>query len=176
MDIRHFVILECRHLANGCVLKCGCIGLMLFRNLSYLGTILCYINTIGIVPAYACNVCDVMQPLPNVHETKWMPHVKRDSDVAVHNSCACTMSQYKFLTRKFRNGERNLHCGVVHITSKWVSSLTLDCNGVFAIKAYATTCFVHMNSSSRACDVCLPFVRSQLTKINYTQSMEVYVK
>ena len=34
MDIRHFVILECRHLANGCVLKCGCIGLMLFRNLS----------------------------------------------------------------------------------------------------------------------------------------------
>ena len=43
-----------------------------------------------------------------------------------------------FLTRKFRNGERNLHCDVVHITSKWVSSLTLDCNGVFAIKAYTT--------------------------------------
>ncbi len=60
MDIRHFVILECRHLANGCVLKCGCIGLMLFRNLSCLGTIICYINTIGIVPAYACNVCDAL--------------------------------------------------------------------------------------------------------------------
>ena len=60
MDIRHFVILECRHLANGCVLKCGCIGLMLFRNLSCLGTIMCYINTIGIVPAYACNVCDAL--------------------------------------------------------------------------------------------------------------------
>ena len=41
-----------------------------------------------------------------------------------------------FLTRKFRNGERILHCDVVHITTKWVSSLTLDCNGVFAIKAY----------------------------------------
>ena len=41
MDICHFVILECRHLANGCVLKCGCIGLMLFRNLSCLGTIIC---------------------------------------------------------------------------------------------------------------------------------------
>ena len=60
MDIRHFVIIECRHLANGCVLKCGCIGLMLFRNLSCLGTIICYINTIGIVPAYACNVCDAL--------------------------------------------------------------------------------------------------------------------
>ena len=26
LDPRHFVIIECRHLANGCVLKCGCIG------------------------------------------------------------------------------------------------------------------------------------------------------
>ena len=63
MDTRHFVILECRHLANGCVLKCGCFGLMLFRNISCLGTIICYINTIGIVPAYACNifkVCDAL--------------------------------------------------------------------------------------------------------------------
>ena len=45
--------------------------------------------------------------------------------------------QSTFLTRKFRNGERNLHCDVLHITTKWVSSLTLDCNGVFAIKAYS---------------------------------------
>ena len=44
--------------------------------------------------------------------------------------------QITFLTRNFRNGERNLHCDVVHITTKWVSSLTLDCNVVFAIKAY----------------------------------------
>ena len=44
--------------------------------------------------------------------------------------------QITFLTRKFRNGERNLHCDVVHITTKWVFSLTLDCNGAFAIKAY----------------------------------------
>ena len=44
--------------------------------------------------------------------------------------------QITSLTRKFRNGERNFHCDVVHITTKWVSSLTLDCNGVFAIKAY----------------------------------------
>ena len=29
--------------------------------------------------------------------------------------------QITFLTRKFRNGERNLHCDVVHITTKWVS-------------------------------------------------------
>ncbi len=26
----------------------------------------------------------VMQPLANVHETKWTPHVKREIDVAVH--------------------------------------------------------------------------------------------
>ena len=44
--------------------------------------------------------------------------------------------QIMFLTRKFRNGERNLHCDVVHITTKWVFRLTLDRNGVFAIKAY----------------------------------------
>ena len=55
--------------------------------------------------------------------------------------------QITFLTRKFRNGERNFHCDVVHITTKWVSSLTLDCNGVFAIKAYCIS-----NSS----DILLP--------------------
>ena len=47
--------------------------------------------------------------------------------------------QITFLTRKFRNGERNLHCDVVHITTKWVFRLTLDCSGVFAIKAYGFT-------------------------------------
>ena len=63
MDTRHFVILECRHLANGCVLKCGCIDLMLFHNLSCLGTIICYTNIIGIIPAYACNVLNVCDAL-----------------------------------------------------------------------------------------------------------------
>ena len=47
--------------------------------------------------------------------------------------------QVTFITRKFRNEERNLHCDVVHITTKWVCSLTLGCNGVFAIKAYSLT-------------------------------------
>ena len=55
--------------------------------------------------------------------------------------------QITFLTRNFRNGERNLHCYVVHITTKWVSSLTLDCNGVFAIKAYR----VHVCTWLNAC-------------------------
>ena len=83
LDNHHFVIIECRHLANGCVLQCGCIGLMLFHNLSCLDTIICYINTIGIVPAYACNVwLPVVQPLANVQEAKWTPHVKREIDVA----------------------------------------------------------------------------------------------
>ena len=63
---------------------------MVFRNLSCLGIIICYINIIGIIPAYACNVLNVchafvqiLQPLANVHETKWTRHVKRDCDVAV---------------------------------------------------------------------------------------------
>ena len=60
LGTRHFVIIECRHLAKGCRLKCGCIGWMLFRNLSCLGTIICSINIIGIVPAYECNVCDAL--------------------------------------------------------------------------------------------------------------------
>ena len=48
LDTRHFVIIECRHLNKGCGLKCGCIGWMLFRNLSCLGTIICSINTISL--------------------------------------------------------------------------------------------------------------------------------
>ena len=60
LNTRHFVIINCRHLAKGCGLKCGCIGWMLFRNLSCLGTIICSINTIGIVPVYACTVYDAM--------------------------------------------------------------------------------------------------------------------
>ena len=51
--------------------------------------------------------------------------------------------QITFLTRKFRTWERNLHCDVVHITTKWVSSLALDCNGVFAIKAYGIAFVAH---------------------------------
>ena len=47
--------------------------------------------------------------------------------------------QITFVTRKFRHVQRNLHCDVVHITTKWVVCLTLDCNGVFAIKAYSAT-------------------------------------
>ena len=44
--------------------------------------------------------------------------------------------QITFVTRKFRNGQQNLHCDVVHITTKWVFRLALNCNGIFAIKAY----------------------------------------
>ena len=44
--------------------------------------------------------------------------------------------QITFVTRKFRNVERNLHCDVLHITTIRVARLVLDCNGVFAIKAY----------------------------------------
>ena len=52
IELRHlddslFVIEECRHLANGCTTKCGCIGLMLFRYPSCLGAIICVINAIA---------------------------------------------------------------------------------------------------------------------------------
>ena len=45
MDVRHFVIIESSHLANGCTIKCGCSGLMLLHALSRLGAILCDVNT-----------------------------------------------------------------------------------------------------------------------------------
>ena len=60
MDASYFVIIGCSHLETGCTIKCGCIGLMLFRNLPCLGTIRYYINIIGIVPVYACKVCDAL--------------------------------------------------------------------------------------------------------------------
>ena len=46
-----------------------------------------------------------------------------------------------FVIRKFGNVERNSHCDVLHITHIRVARLVLDCNGVFAIKAYGG---VHM--------------------------------
>ena len=57
MDARHCVIIECSHLPNGCTIKCGGIGLMLFRYLAFLGAIVCDINTIEFVSVYACRVC-----------------------------------------------------------------------------------------------------------------------
>ena len=41
-----------------------------------------------------------------------------------------------FETHTFGNVERNSHCDVLHITPSRVARLVLDCNGVFAIKAY----------------------------------------
>ena len=55
----------------------------------------------------------------------------------------CNTSQCEFVTRKFGNVERNSHCDVLHFTPVRVARLFLDCNGVFAIKAYsryANTC------------------------------------
>ena len=60
MDVCHFVIEEARHEANGCTIKCGCIGLIPFRYLSCLGAIIRDINTIGFVSVYACRVCDAL--------------------------------------------------------------------------------------------------------------------
>ena len=86
MDLRHFIIIECRHEANGCTTQCGCIGLILYRYLSCLGAIICDINSIGFVPVcmhsrprFSCKLCNSSLV---VHESKWTTHVKWESDVA----------------------------------------------------------------------------------------------
>ena len=55
--------------------------------------------------------------------------------------------QMTLFTPKFRNVQLNLHCDVVHITvtTKWAFRLTLDCNGVFAIKAYGISCNINVH-------------------------------
>ena len=45
------------------------------------------------------------------------------------------------VTRKLGNVECNSHCDVLHITPIRVARLILDCNGVFAIKAYIELTF-----------------------------------
>ena len=75
----------------------------------------CYINIIGIIPAYACNVlnvCDafvqILQPLANVHETKWTGNVKHDCDVAVR----CVTLPFALCTIF---SERGSHCIVTSL-------------------------------------------------------------
>ena len=68
-------------------------------------------------------------------EKSYKAHFNPDWEL---NLAACVSVQITFLMRKFRNVERNLQCDVVHVNTKWLSSLDLDCNDVFAIKAYCT--------------------------------------
>ena len=37
---------------------------------------------LNLVKTFVMLLLQVMQPLANAHETKWTPHVKRESDVA----------------------------------------------------------------------------------------------
>ena len=56
MDVLHFVLEECRHLANNCcTAKCGSTSLCLI--------ILCDVNTIGFVPVSALRACRVRDAL-----------------------------------------------------------------------------------------------------------------
>ena len=50
--------------------------------------------------------------------------------------CNTSQCELRSLRRKFGNVERNSHCDVLHFTPDRVANLVLDCNGVFAIKAY----------------------------------------
>ena len=64
----------------------------------------------------------------------------RENAIAIQNESGGNVQyvtmQITFVTRKFRNVERNLHCDVLNITTVRVARPVLDCNGVFAIKAY----------------------------------------
>ena len=62
--------------------------------------------------------------------------IQNESSDSIGGNVKYVTMQITFVTSKFRNEQRNLHCDIVHITTKWVFCLTLDCNGVFAIKAY----------------------------------------
>ena len=61
--------------------------------------------------------------------------IQRDAKDPFGGNMYYVTMQITFFTRKFQNVQRNLHCDVVHITTKWVFRLTLACNGIFAIKA-----------------------------------------
>ena len=54
-----------------------------------------------------------------------------------------------FVTRKFGNVERNLHCDVLHFTPIRVARLFLDCNGDVAIKAYSSKDNSHISGMIR---------------------------
>ena len=63
-----------------------------------------------------------------------------------------------FVTRKFGNVERNSHCDVLHIAPVRVANLVLDCNGVFAIKAYGASTYPGVR-------VNLPRIWGRLTQV-----------
>ena len=77
LDVRHFVFEGFRHLAKGCTAKCGCIGFIFVLSIICLGAIICNINTIGCVSAYARRVCDtfiwlqVVQPFTRRLHCPW---------------------------------------------------------------------------------------------------------
>ena len=91
----------------GCTIKCDCIGLILFRYLSYLGAIICDINTIGLYRENSIAIeSDAKDPFGG-------------------NVYYVTM-QMTFHIPEFTRNEHNLHCDVVHITTIWVARLVLD--------------------------------------------------
>ncbi len=57
------MILDCRHLANGCILKCGCIDDrfdVISQSIMSGHNNMLYKYYLAIVPAYACNVCEAL--------------------------------------------------------------------------------------------------------------------
>ena len=88
MDVRHFVIIDCSHLVNGCTIKCGCISFdVVSLSIICLCAIIYYYNYYRI----CFSVCvqswwhfggKLCNRSLGVRETKWTSHVKRPCDVA----------------------------------------------------------------------------------------------
>ena len=147
-----------RHLVNGCVLKFSCIVLMVFRNLSCLGIIICYMNTIWIVPAYACNVLNVCDALvynsaTSMRQkwTKWTRHVKRDCDVAQWYTSSGDAKQVLARPAFSLWRQHNVHameqwsamrcCTTRHLTSNFWTRYTQITWFLFSATSYDLVCF-----------------------------------
>ena len=103
MDVHHLVIIECSHLANGCTIEWGCIGLMLFCYLSCLGAIICDINTCMQHRWCFCgNLCNHSL---DVHGPKWTSYVKRPGDVAQWYTISAATRLYSVESAVFNGGQ-----------------------------------------------------------------------
>ena len=88
LDVHHFVIKECCHLANGCIARHQFDTILL--SIICLGAIICDINTIGFVSVTLwLQVVNHSPDDSTAHETKWTLHVKRRMTRLMYASSAC---------------------------------------------------------------------------------------
>ena len=86
LDVLHFVIEDCRRLANGCTSKCGWCYFAIyyisgFNNMQYEYYRTCF-GTCMHMWRFGCMLYDRPLGDATAHEQKWMSHIKRRSDSA----------------------------------------------------------------------------------------------